>query len=767
MENTNSAPLADTEGWRWLERPDVTHLPFVRPQNVLQSQSIDGQPKVAQRMASVFVLTHAEHVNLPHIISRLSDVLIKAGEQFELIVIDEGNFYLNTQDYLRGIAEQLPLQVIKPAVQGALTSADLEKANGDRLVIFDADLHHAPDVIVDMLHALEQQDVVVGRVPLKRMPWYRAVQTVCSRLLLLPVASLFAGVPQPGQRAYRRDALSKLAQFRRFRAQAAFDTQALFFARRLGLRVGYVEETLEPGILFGWTARRTTRQLTVMGAIYALRAIMMTEFAMPFLFPPTRAEYSASGFTNVRDFLFLSDSESAKQHITKETVTLCFWVILLTTLCIVGAAALFQQSCLRVVLTMFSMLYLALLFIKLFVTIRSTKHSYLHVSPAEIATLSPQDFPVISILIPLYREREIIPQICRRLADLDYPVDKLDIIFILESTDRETIDAFLTARPPTHFKALLSPDVLPKTKPKALNVAFQKSRGEVVVIYDAEVLPELDQLKKACFALKKYPEVMFVHTRLNVYNAEYNWLTKLYTAEFSFYYDSFINGLVSLNIPLPISGHSIYFRRHVIEQVGGWDPYNVAEDCDIGIRIFRHGFGCGIMIDSFAWEQSTTTIPAWVSQRTRWLKGFLQTTMVHLRFPLLLKQDVGGWRNFLWFLILVPGTTLVNALNLLQSIFLLAWFVTHSLYIELAYEGLPIYAAMFTFIVGNYLFTFFNILGLYTRGLYAIMLLAYFSPFYWIMLGYATVRSILEFFFAPRRWNKTVHSMASTSIANT
>ncbi len=755
-DQDDEGSLADSEGFRWLERDDVTHLPYLHPLDLTPFEA-EGKKRESKNMVSVLVLAHRSHVHLPHIIRGLLAALNNTGEEFEIVVADEGAFYVNTREYLEAMSAKAPIRLLPLGKKGLVTSVELAQLDGNRIVIFDADMRLTAQSVEEAVNALEEHDVVAAYPGARRLSLLRGVQMFFCKLFSLPLRPLLAGSMPGGLRAYKRSVLDAVEGMRGFRIDLEFDAQALYNARRLDLSVAHVSAALDDRYLAAWTYRRISSRVVASMRLWHLRVLRFGEVAFPFTAPPEQAEFTAAGFTNVRDYLFLSENESAKRHITKETVAL-LWYVALFLVGFVGAVSYTtQQSVFRVVVELLSVVYLSLFLLKVYVTSRSRRYPYFHVSEEDIAVLEPDDLPLMSIFIPLYKEQEIIPQIFHRIAHLDYPIEKLDIIFILESNDTETIEAFKSHDPPAYFKALLCPDVLPKTKPKALNVAFQKSRGDIIVIYDAEVLPEVDQLKKVCVAMKKNPGAMYVHTRLNVYNAEYNWLTKLYTAEFAFYYDFFITGLVSLNVPLPISGHSIYFKREVIEKVGAWDPYNVAEDCDIGIRIFRHGFGSGLMLDSFAWEQSTTTVHTWIAQRTRWYKGFLQTTMVHLRFPMLLKHDLGSWRNFFWFLVLVPGNTLINALNLFQTVFLLLYLATRWVYIEEIYAGLPLYIATFSFITGNYLFTYFNLIGLYSRKEYNLVLTAYFTPGYWLLLGYATMRSIFEFFLHPFSWSKTTH----------
>jgi glycosyltransferase XagB len=383
---------------------------------------------------------------------------------------------------------------------------------------------------------------------------------------------------------------------------------------------------------------------------------------------------------------------------------------------------------------------------KLYVVRESLSGKTIQFTRQEVAALRDDELPVYTILIPLYKEAEVIGQIRNAMTAIDYPPEKLDIIITLEEYDHETIEAIERADLPSHFKTLILPNVKPKTKPKALNVAFHKVKGEFFVIYDAEIIPDPDQLKKAVLAFRSYEDIACLQTRLDHYNATQSWITKLFNAEFSFYYDLFLPGLQKLNFPLPLSGHSTHFRAKVLRDIGCWDPYNVAEDCDVGMRLFRAGYRAD-MLDSLSQEEATCDVRAWTCQRSRWMKGFIQTTIVHLRHPLRFKDDLGGWRNFLAFLIIVPGSVALNLLNLVYGALLILWFTTHSPLIQAYFPGPILYVSIFSFIAGNFVFTYLNLLGSYSL----------LSFVYWFMLAYATVRASVQLIFKPHHWEKTTH----------
>lgn len=456
------------------------------------------------------------------------------------------------------------------------------------------------------------------------------------------------------------------------------------------------------------------------------------------------------------DFLFLPERESAKRLMYPKTFFILGAVIVSALAFLKIIADFFSVGILVALVGSIAMLYLALMLFKIYVVYRSIATPFFQVSSAELVTLTDEDLPRYTILIPLYREEQVIPQIIAAMTAIDYPPEKLDIIITLEEYDHPTINAIAAAHPPQYFKTLILPDVQPKTKPKALNVALLRSRGEFLVIYDAEIVPDPDQLKKAVYTFRKYGDVGVLQTRLDHYNKEQNFLTKLFNTEFSFYYDLFLPGLENLGFPIPLSGHSTHFRMSILESIGGWDPYNVTEDCDLGMRIARKGIRTGIL-DSASQEEATSTLGSWIMQRTRWMKGFIQTSIVHLRDPLRFKNEIGGWRNVTAFLLLVPVAVIINFLNLLFWVLLVLWFVAQPGFIQDLFPGPILYISVISFIFGNMIFTLLNLLGSYGRARYRLVKYGLLSPVYWILLSVAATRAVIQIVTSPHHWEKTKH----------
>lgn len=265
-------------------------------------------------------------------------------------------------------------------------------------------------------------------------------------------------------------------------------------------------------------------------------------------------------------------------------------------------------------------------------------------TPEQLADLKPEDLPVFTILVPMYKEPEVAQKIAHAVTSFDYPVDKLDVKLLLEEDDpqtRGTVDEFFD-RLPKCVEVLVCPRVPkgePRTKPRACNWGLEKARGQYLVIYDAEDQPEGDQLKKAVHTFRKLEaagqqKVVCLQAKLNYFNARHNWLTRFFTLEYTTWFDLFLPGLHAFGTPIPLGGTSNHFRTSVLKEVGGWDPFNVTEDCDLGERLARRGYRTHIL-DSTTWEEANSHVGNWIRQRSRWVKGYIQTHLVHTRDSIL------------------------------------------------------------------------------------------------------------------------------------
>jgi hypothetical protein len=246
-------------------------------------------------------------------------------------------------------------------------------------------------------------------------------------------------------------------------------------------------------------------------------------------------------------------------------------------------------------------------------------------APGTVDLAARRQLPVITLLVPLFREAGMVGEITRALAALDYPRELLDVKLLLEEEDAETRAAVAAADLPGWIAPLVVPDGQPRTKPRAMNYALDFAEGEVVGILDAEDRPAPDQLRRVAEALRAAPpEVACVQCQLAYYNATENWITRCFQIEYAIWFDVLLRGFRRLGLPIPLGGTSVYFRRSALERLGGWDAHNVTEDADLGMRLARRGMRSAVL-GSVTEEEANCRVGPWIRQRSRWLKGYLLT----------------------------------------------------------------------------------------------------------------------------------------------
>ncbi len=388
-----------------------------------------------------------------------------------------------------------------------------------------------------------------------------------------------------------------------------------------------------------------------------------------------------------------------------------------------------------------------------------TSHQVLGFSESELREARQGYLPVYTILLPLYREREVVRQLIEGLDGLDYPKDKLDVILLLEEDDEETLGALDAVELPPHIRTLVVPDLQPRTKPKACNAGLAMARGKYLVIYDAEDRPEPDQLLKSVLGFRKAPrEVVSLQARLNFYNQRHNLLTRLFTTDYSVWFDLTLPGLDSLDAPIPLGGTSNHFKVDKLRELLGWDPYNVTEDCDLGMRLAMAGYKTR-MLDSTTWEEACSAVGFWIKQRSRWVKGYIQTYLVHLRRPYSHLKTLGFART-LMFHLTVAGTVICLLINPVYWFLTAAWFGLRLEVISVVFPfPLVLWGALCLF-VGNFLFIYAAMLATYQRRYYDIVKHCLLLPAYWVLASIGAWKGFLQIITRPSYWEKTKHGLA-------
>ncbi|MEN3189060.1 MAG: glycosyltransferase family 2 protein, partial [Atribacterota bacterium] len=407
-----------------------------------------------------------------------------------------------------------------------------------------------------------------------------------------------------------------------------------------------------------------------------------------------------------------------------------------------------------------NLFYTANVLFKFLLSLKGSQTEYTTIiTEEETKALDPATLPVYTILLPLHREPlSVIQQLLKSIRQLDYPQEKLDVIFLIEEDDPQTLHYCKLSKPPYNVRFLIIPRGLPKTKPRACNFGLLFARGEFLTIYDAEDIPEKDQLKKAVVAFRKFPsKLICFQAALNFYNPNQNLLTRLFTLEYSYWFDYLLPGLFTLNLPIPLGGTSNHFRTDILRELGGWDPFNVTEDADLGMRASYRGYRVGIL-NSTTFEEANSHLKNWIRQRSRWLKGYLQTFLVHNRNPwrIFRKSGLRGWVTLQLF---IGGTPLGQAASVIMWSIFLTWL---ALFRTITLTFLPsslIIIGSINLLFGNFLGIYLSMLAVFRRNLYTLLPFALLNPLYWILAGVAAWKGIWQLFSRPFFWEKTIHGL--------
>jgi cellulose synthase/poly-beta-1,6-N-acetylglucosamine synthase-like glycosyltransferase len=363
----------------------------------------------------------------------------------------------------------------------------------------------------------------------------------------------------------------------------------------------------------------------------------------------------------------------------------------------------------------------------------------------------PSRWPRYTILAALHDEAAVVPQLIQRLSKIDYPRRQLEGFLVLEAHDQATIDAAKAARRPGWLRILVVPPGAPKTKPRALNHALAFATGELLTIYDAEDEPDPGQLREAASRFAGQPQLGCLQAPLRIRrrNAELStFLDRQFAFEYAALFEVNLPGMAKLNLPFPLGGTSNHLRTAALRRVGGWDAYNVTEDADLGFKLWSAGWRLGVH-ESPTWEAPPGALERWLPQRTRWLKGYMQTWGVHTRAPRAL-----GRRGPLW-LAMTRGAANVSAASHAPT---LAWLIA-ALMVALNIGMAPVVplASFAVLAVGVIAAWMGCAVGARRAGQDYRLTDMLAAPAYWSLLSLAFIHALWRLIVAPYAWDKTAH----------
>jgi cellulose synthase/poly-beta-1,6-N-acetylglucosamine synthase-like glycosyltransferase len=489
--------------------------------------------------------------------------------------------------------------------------------------------------------------------------------------------------------------------------------------------------------------------------------------------PDTRSEQEYAHRANaihqyrgkqVHTFAPFHPERSAVRTWTPAQIALCSVLAVLVVLGFI----LIGLSTLTVLFAFVTVLYTALLGLSVAWIAGTSKPA--PVTPFDentIAALARAPWPTYTILCPLYRERAIVPQFVEAMRALDYPSDCLQVLFLTESDDDETRRAILGMRLPDNFNVLTVPPGTPRTKPRACNYGLLHATGEYVVIYDAEDVPDPLQLKKAVLTFASVPpEVACVQAKLNYYNPYQNILTRWFTVEYSLWFDLILPGLQRIGFALPLGGTSNHFRASMLRALGAWDAFNVTEDCDLGLKLAEQGLQTVVM-DSTTYEEANSRPLSWIKQRSRWIKGYMQTYLVHTRHPLKSLRR-GKIKDALSLHLFVGTGSMILLVNPIMWAMFAAYLVWRP--VALYHQLFPwpvLYAGMGCFLLGNFLPVYASMVACVKREHYGLVKWCLLLPLYWVLASIAAFMAGYELIVKPHYWHKTQHGLHLKSKGDT
>lgn len=708
------------------------------------------------KSVSIVVPIYNELKNVDRLIERIARSLEEAKIKFELIFIDD-NSTDGTFEYLYRFTKTDVVRLYRKEGKKGKAYSLVEgfaKAKYEAVAMIDADLQYPPESLPQMLELLTTHDIVVAhrktyKGSLTRRFLSKSFKTFFGRVLFGLQTDI-----QSGLKVFRREVVQTIL----FQPSSpwAFDLEFLHRAREAGYSMTDSPITFEE-------RDSGSSKVKILNTMYdigssALR-LRLTKISPQIIKPANGSMVGAGvGFKGKKYITHttLPHSVSAMQTlIFKQKV---FLFILLGV--IIGGFLVSPLQSIIIAVAVLSAIYFIDVFFNLFIILKSLYNPQeIKVTDAVLEKLDDDDLPVYTILCPLYKESHIIPHFLKAIDKIDWPKNKLDVILLLEEDDPQA-KFVVEANSPSYVRAVIVPHSMPKTKPKACNYGLSIAQGEYLVIYDAEDIPDADQLKKAYAVFKSQPkEIICLQAKLNYYNPHHNLLTRFFSAEYSLWFDLTLPGYQALNTLIPLGGTSNHFRTKDLQRLEGWDPFNVTEDADLGVRLFRMGYKTAI-IDSTTLEEANSSVRNWLRQRSRWIKGYMQTYLVHMRHTfrfakehkvhaLLFQLTVGGKLAFI----------LINPLLWLTTIAYFTLYVYVGPSIEALYPPIVFYMAVASLVFGNFLFLYYYMIGCARREQWGLMKYVLLIPVYWLMISVAGFMALFQLIFKPHYWEKTIHGL--------
>jgi len=714
--------------------------------------------EMKQKKLSIIIPTLNEAGNIRELVERVNAAMESKNIIYEIIFVDD-NSTDNTSDIVKQLRFQYPLYFFKKKGKRGKAYSLLEGfsyADYDTVAILDADLQYPPEALLDMILKIEKGfDIVVAKRVRQSVSVSRKILNLGFSLFFSKILHNFDCDVQSGMKMFRRKIIEEI---KLDPSPWTFDLEFLIRARFYGYKIGNAE-------VFFVQRRCGKSKIVFHKAIYEIGANairMRFKKLKPLLIAPEEnsSMIGAGVAYNKKRFITHTTLENAISAV----YTFIPWqrnlIIFIIGIFLIGIF-LNPFSTGIAAVSVLSSAYLIDMFFN-FYLVHKSLHNSLEIKSSlkEIKALNDAELPAYSILCPLYKEAHMLPVFAQSISKIDWPKDRLDVLLLLEEDDEESIAKAEDMKLPDYFRILKVPFSMPKTKPKACNYGLSFAKGEYIVIYDAEDIPDPLQLKKAYLGFQKASApVRCLQAKLNYFNPGQNLLTRLFMIEYSLWFDVILPGLQAINTAIPLGGTSNHFRRRDLLELKGWDPFNVTEDCDLGMRIFNKG-GKTAIIDSVTLEEANSNLKNWLRQRSRWIKGYIQTYLVHMRNPISFFRK-NGIHAFIFQFV-------VGAKIIFIFINPVLWMITFSYFalyvfvgpaIEKLYPPLIFYIGTVSLVFGNFLYFYYYIIGCAKREQWPYVKYVFLVPFYWFLMSAAALIAGYQLFIKPHYWEKTNHGL--------
>lgn len=706
---------------------------------------------------SVIIPIYNEEKILPELLKSLASSLEAKEFDYELIFLDD-NSTDNTSKFFQKVKDKKLIYLKKQGKQGKAFSLveGFRKATGDIFVMIDGDLQYPPEVIPEMIEKLENADVIVAN---RRDYHDSTARKIFSKTFRRVFGKTLFGLNadiQSGLKVFKREVFDLVS----FDPKTAWTFDLEFLHR--ATQAGFIIESFDITFLKRSKGQSSVKFVKTTFEIGVNALSLRARRIPPVKISPIHKNSMIGAGIGYKKRRYITHTTMSHKTSALRTFTPSQkLIIFLIVYSFIWGIVLSPLLTLQILVAVLSTIYFVDVIFNLYLIGKSlTFPAEITSTDEELQNLKDKDLPMYTILCPLYKEAHIIPHFLKAMDGLSWPKEKLDVILLLEEDDKTSIEKVKEINLPSYVRVLVVPDSMPKTKPKACNYGLSHAKGEYLVIYDAEDIPDPMQLKKAYLGFgKAAKDVICLQAKLNYYNPNQNLLTRFFTAEYSLWFDVTLTGLQSIETSIPLGGTSNHFRVSDLKQVEGWDPFNVTEDADLGMRLFRRG-GRTAIIESVTLEEANSNWHNWLRQRSRWLKGYMQTYLVHARDMYSFAKEKK--HHSLIFQLVVGGKiafVLINPFLWMATIAYFALYAYVGPQIEALYPSVVFYMAVFSLVFGNFLFLYYYMIGVAKKGQWELMKYVLLIPVYWLAISVAAGIALFQLLFKPHYWEKTVHGL--------